>query len=124
MPADTQVQPQREADIRLGQRWVVILFNDDYHAFDDVVAQVQKATGCDRAQAFQGHLRGAHERAGGRLHRGQSQRVSTWHASFVRSICGPRSKRREVAALGRTGGVGHEMRAELFPIVSPGTEIG
>jgi ATP-dependent Clp protease adapter protein ClpS len=32
---------------------VVILFNDDVHAFDEVIAQVQKATGCSHGEAFQ-----------------------------------------------------------------------
>ena len=27
--------------------WVVILYNDDYHTFDEVILQLQKATGCD-----------------------------------------------------------------------------
>jgi ATP-dependent Clp protease adapter protein ClpS len=53
MPVDIQARPQHEVKTGLDQPWVVILFNDDYHAFDDVVAQVQKATGCDRAEAFQ-----------------------------------------------------------------------
>lgn len=27
--------------------WNVILLNDDWHAFDEVILQVMKATGCD-----------------------------------------------------------------------------
>jgi ATP-dependent Clp protease adapter protein ClpS len=53
MPTDTQTTPQHETDIGLEQPWVVILFNDDYHSFDEVIAQVQKATGCNQAEAFQ-----------------------------------------------------------------------
>ncbi|MBI3326867.1 MAG: ATP-dependent Clp protease adaptor ClpS [Nitrospinae bacterium] len=53
MPAHVQETPQREARTGLGQPWIVILFNDDYHAFDAVVAQVQKAAGCGQAEAFQ-----------------------------------------------------------------------
>ncbi len=53
MPASTQAIPERGVETGLGQPWVVILFNDDYHAFDAVVAQVQKATGCAQAEAFQ-----------------------------------------------------------------------
>jgi ATP-dependent Clp protease adaptor protein ClpS len=53
----TQTQPQEEQEVNIGtgphQPWVVILFNDDYHAFDAVVAQVQKATGCSPGEAFQ-----------------------------------------------------------------------
>jgi ATP-dependent Clp protease adaptor protein ClpS len=55
VPAQTQTQQEQEVDIGRGlhQPWVVILFNDDYHAFDAVVAQVQKATGCSPGEAFQ-----------------------------------------------------------------------
>ncbi|MGQ9656653.1 MAG: ATP-dependent Clp protease adaptor ClpS [Fimbriimonadales bacterium] len=35
-----------------GHVWQVILYNDDYHLFDQVVAQVQKATGYPRSRAF------------------------------------------------------------------------
>jgi len=52
MPTHIRSTPQRATDIGLDQPWIVILFNDDYHAFDDVVAQVQKATGCGHAEAF------------------------------------------------------------------------
>jgi ATP-dependent Clp protease adapter protein ClpS len=38
----------------------VILYNDDVHAFDDVVRQVQKATGVSTEEAFAITL-GAHE---------------------------------------------------------------
>ncbi|HEX8552137.1 MAG TPA: ATP-dependent Clp protease adaptor ClpS [Abditibacteriaceae bacterium] len=30
-----------------GEGWRVILYNDDWHGCDEVVAQVQKATSCD-----------------------------------------------------------------------------
>ena len=29
----------------------VILFNDEWHSFDDVIAQLRKATGCSRQKA-------------------------------------------------------------------------
>jgi ATP-dependent Clp protease adapter protein ClpS len=32
---------------------MVILFNDEVHAFDEVITQVQKATGCSSSEAFQ-----------------------------------------------------------------------
>lgn len=32
--------------------WRVILYNDDVHGFDEVVRQVQKATGADLRSAF------------------------------------------------------------------------
>ena len=31
--------------------WKVILFNDDIHSFDEVIVQVQKATGCTLLEA-------------------------------------------------------------------------
>lgn len=53
MATETQTTPQHETDVGLQEPWVVILFNDDYHSFDQVIAQVQKATGCSEAEAFQ-----------------------------------------------------------------------
>jgi ATP-dependent Clp protease adaptor protein ClpS len=35
-----------------GHVWQVILYNDDYHPFDQVVAQVQKATGYAYPRAY------------------------------------------------------------------------
>jgi ATP-dependent Clp protease adapter protein ClpS len=32
---------------------MVVLFNDEVHAFDEVITQVQKATGCSSSEAFQ-----------------------------------------------------------------------
>jgi ATP-dependent Clp protease adapter protein ClpS len=45
---ETIVRPRLEEDeeIRLGGPWVVILYNDDWHPMDEVVFQLQKATGC------------------------------------------------------------------------------
>jgi ATP-dependent Clp protease adaptor protein ClpS len=53
MPTHTQTLPEREVGTGLDQPWMVILFNDDYHTFDAVVGQVQKATGCSTGEAFQ-----------------------------------------------------------------------
>ena len=53
MPAQTQIHPGEDIGTDLGQPWMVILFNDDYHAFDEVIAQVQKATSCSPGEAFQ-----------------------------------------------------------------------
>jgi ATP-dependent Clp protease adaptor protein ClpS len=53
VPTQTQTQPTEDIGTGLDQPWMVILFNDDYHAFDEVVAQVQKATGCHSGEAFQ-----------------------------------------------------------------------
>jgi hypothetical protein len=42
-------------DIRLGADidgpWIVILYNDDWHTFEDVEMILQKATGCSLEQA-------------------------------------------------------------------------
>jgi ATP-dependent Clp protease adaptor protein ClpS len=53
VPTRTQTRPEEDIETGLGQPWMVILFNDDYHAFDEVIAQVQKATGCGPGEAFQ-----------------------------------------------------------------------
>lgn len=42
--------------------WNVILYNDDVHAFDEVILQVQKATGCTVLEAtrvtYEAHTKG------------------------------------------------------------------
>jgi ATP-dependent Clp protease adaptor protein ClpS len=45
---ETIVRPDLDArnDQSVSGPWVVILYNDDYHGFDEVILQVQKATGC------------------------------------------------------------------------------
>lgn len=35
----------------LERLWRVILYNDDWHTFDDVIIQLQKATGCSADHA-------------------------------------------------------------------------
>jgi ATP-dependent Clp protease adaptor protein ClpS len=40
-----------EQEARTRRPWIVILYNDDHHAFDEVVFQVQKATGCSLEEA-------------------------------------------------------------------------
>lgn len=53
MPTQTQTRQEEGIGTGLDQPWMVILFNDDFHAFDAVVAHVQKATGCSPGEAFQ-----------------------------------------------------------------------
>lgn len=36
---------------RITRPWQVILYNDDIHTFDEVILQVQKATGCSLLEA-------------------------------------------------------------------------
>lgn len=49
-------------DRDVGRLWRVILYNDDWHTFDEVILQVQKATGCslERAVAitYEAHTKG------------------------------------------------------------------
>jgi len=57
MPTDTetiiQISPSilEQLDERVDNPWVVILYNDDWHPIDEVVFQVQKATGCSLEKA-------------------------------------------------------------------------
>ena len=53
MPIQTHTRPIEDVATGLDHPWMVILFNDDHHAFDAVVTQVQKATGCSAGEAFQ-----------------------------------------------------------------------
>ncbi|MDZ7291012.1 MAG: ATP-dependent Clp protease adaptor ClpS [candidate division KSB1 bacterium] len=47
---------------RIGEPWKVVLYNDNIHTFDEVILQLQKATGCSvqRAEqiAFEAHTKG------------------------------------------------------------------
>lgn len=51
---------EEKADIDLGSR--VILFNDDWHTFEEVIAQIIKATKCSfieaRDKTFEVHVNG------------------------------------------------------------------
>jgi ATP-dependent Clp protease adaptor protein ClpS len=51
---------EEETSIGLGSR--VILFNDDWHTFDDVIDQLMKATNCSfteaRDKTFEVHIKG------------------------------------------------------------------
>ncbi|RMD91573.1 MAG: ATP-dependent Clp protease adaptor ClpS [Calditrichaeota bacterium] len=64
---------------KINRPWKVILYNDDIHTFDEVILQVQKATGCSlleatritmeahfkgKAVAFQGEFAECHRVAG------------------------------------------------------------
>lgn len=39
-------------DVGTGRPWRVILYDDDWHTFEEVVRQVQKATDCSQAEAL------------------------------------------------------------------------
>lgn len=46
-------QIEEEEKVARGSPWCVILYNDDFHTFDEVILQVQKATGVDLRTAFE-----------------------------------------------------------------------
>jgi ATP-dependent Clp protease adaptor protein ClpS len=45
------VEERRETSIHIESPWHVILFNDHVHAFDEVILQLVKATGCGLPRA-------------------------------------------------------------------------
>ena len=48
-----QTELETEIGITIGHPYKVILFNDDHHDMDEVVAQIIKAIHCDAGRAFQ-----------------------------------------------------------------------
>lgn len=58
----TEHETDQESRTRTSRPRIVVLYNDDVHAFDDVVLQIQKATGKTLAEAAQitliAHTRG------------------------------------------------------------------
>ncbi|MBI1822709.1 MAG: ATP-dependent Clp protease adaptor ClpS [Nitrospirae bacterium] len=46
-------EEQVESEIRLDSPWNVILYNDDVHSFEEVILQVQKATGVTIERAIE-----------------------------------------------------------------------
>ncbi len=40
-----------DVDTLIDDPYMVVLFNDDYHTFDEVINQIIKATGCSREKA-------------------------------------------------------------------------
>ena len=47
----TLLEPKLDEKTETQRPWEVILFNDDVHSFDEVILQVQKATGCSLENA-------------------------------------------------------------------------
>ncbi|PKL82624.1 MAG: Clp protease ClpS [Ignavibacteriae bacterium HGW-Ignavibacteriae-3] len=56
------IEPELEEDVAVGTPYKVILFNDDWHSFDDVINQIIKAVKCSyeeaRGYAFEAHVKG------------------------------------------------------------------
>ncbi len=61
--AEQTLEEAAEVAVRLESPWHVTLFNDEVHAFDEVILQLMKATGCgaDRAAtiALEAHHTGS-----------------------------------------------------------------
>ncbi len=50
-----EIEPKKKKDAskqtKIKRPWKVVLYNDDIHGFDEVILQVQKATGCSLVEA-------------------------------------------------------------------------
>lgn len=59
---ETTVLVHDESKSRVKEPWLVILFNDEIHTFEEVIVQIVKATGCPMSDAekyaWQVHLKG------------------------------------------------------------------
>jgi ATP-dependent Clp protease adaptor protein ClpS len=57
-----QVVPETDEETAVGLPFKVLLFNDDWHSFDEVIAQLEKALKCSfdiaRDYAFEAHVKG------------------------------------------------------------------
>jgi ATP-dependent Clp protease adapter protein ClpS len=47
----TTLEPKTDERVEVARPWNVILFNDDVHSFEEVILQLQKATGCSLERA-------------------------------------------------------------------------
>lgn len=57
MQSQTTLQPETIPVVELDNPWQVLLFNDEEHSFDEVILQIQKATGYSMERAFELTLR-------------------------------------------------------------------
>ncbi|MGE5401686.1 MAG: ATP-dependent Clp protease adaptor ClpS [Ignavibacteriales bacterium] len=61
-PTYGQYNPEQEEETIVGLPFKVVLFNDDWHTFDEVIAQLIKAVRCSfekaRDYAFEVHTKG------------------------------------------------------------------
>jgi len=57
-----EVEEHVDSQAEKSHPWKVLLYNDDIHTFDEVILQLQKATGCSVAEAeriaVEAHFRG------------------------------------------------------------------
>ena len=65
------IEPDSENEIFIGLPYKVILFNDSWHSFDDVINQIIKAVKCSyeeaRSYAFEAHVKGKSQVFNGEL---------------------------------------------------------
>ncbi len=57
----TLLEPKLDEKTQTQRPWEVILFNDDVHSMDEVILQLQKATGCSLENAVRITLTAHHE---------------------------------------------------------------
>lgn len=66
-----EYKPISEEDVALGLPFKVLLFNDDWHTFEEVIMQIVKAVKCSfekaRSYAFEVHVKGKATVYNGRL---------------------------------------------------------
>jgi ATP-dependent Clp protease adaptor protein ClpS len=74
-----KTQPQETIDretigqVELGNPWQVVLFNDEEHSFDEVILQIQKATGYALERAVQLTIR-VHEKGKALIYVGSKEK--------------------------------------------------
>lgn len=56
------IEPNIDEEVTVGLPYKVVLFNDEWHSFDDVINQIIKAVKCSfetaRDYAFEAHVKG------------------------------------------------------------------
>jgi ATP-dependent Clp protease adapter protein ClpS len=56
------IEPNIDEEVTVGLPYKVVLFNDEWHSFDDVINQIIKAVKCSfetaRGYAFEAHVKG------------------------------------------------------------------
>jgi ATP-dependent Clp protease adaptor protein ClpS len=71
-PQET-IDNQTDTQIELGNPWQVMLFNDEVHTFDQVILQIQKATGYALERAVELTIR-VHEKGRALIYVGSKEK--------------------------------------------------
>lgn len=57
-----KISPEEDEEVTVALPYKVVLFNDDWHSFDEVINQIVKAVKCSyeeaRSFAFEAHVKG------------------------------------------------------------------